>query len=223
MHEKEEKRRLSKGMKRVWAALALCWLPVVGLLLSVGGYLRVMVRVTRKYKRRRSACLVCAFLVMALCTGVLLAEVKLYSRDPEILSRITRTVWTKIVGEENAARFYPEDGESADDDTALTDWEDEWQFGFEDDFTEGDDLNGTDWSEGDWTDEEWDAMFGSDDWLTAMDTDGDGFISFEDEWPEGDIQDVTVSDITEEDPTSPEKKAGSVNIGQGSKIVLPTE
>lgn len=101
-HEREEGRRLRKGFLHSCAGLALCWLPFVGLALAVSGFWRVLVRLTKRHRKKRAAGLVFSFLCLALCTGALLGEIWVYSRDPDILSRTGRQIWTFMVGEENA-------------------------------------------------------------------------------------------------------------------------
>lgn len=130
-HEKEERRLLKKGMARVWAALILCAVPVIGLFLAADGYLRVHVRLTKKHARRRRADLVLAFIVLLLCTGTLLGETWVYSRDPQVLNRLWQKVWTFTVGEENAQPAVTGAPESADDPAAygMTDDGGDWFTG----------------------------------------------------------------------------------------------
>ena len=67
-HERDEARLLRKGHVHSWIGLALCWLPVVGLLFAAGGFFRCKVRLTRKHRRRRAACL--AFASVALAVAI---------------------------------------------------------------------------------------------------------------------------------------------------------
>jgi len=108
-HEREEGRLLRRGFAHSCTGLALCWLPPVGLLFAVSGFLRVMVRLTKRHRKKRKACLAFAFLSLTVCIGVLLGEIWVYSRDPEILERTGQQVWTFIVGEENAGALSPKE------------------------------------------------------------------------------------------------------------------
>ncbi|MBO4367222.1 MAG: hypothetical protein J5859_00800 [Clostridia bacterium] len=209
-HEKEEKLLLGKGIRRTWAAFLLCWVPVIGLLLSVSGYLRVMVRLTRKYRRKRAGALTASFLVMLLCTSVLLGEAWAYSRDPDIVNRGIRMVWTAVVGEENASRFFGEQ-ENAADGTGDPAEEDQKTGDAASEEFDWDAFWNSDTSE--WTDEDWAAAFGGDEWLDWADEDGDGFIPFEDVSEEGFVQ----------GPSEEGEGLGSLRIGKGTKITLPVE
>ncbi len=188
-HEREEGRRLKKGFGHSVAGLLTCWLPVVGLLLSVSGFLRVMVRVTKRHRARRRGYLAFSFIVLAICTGVLLGEIWVYSRDPDILQRTAQQAWTFIVGEENAGKLSETNGTEYDNmETAG--------FGVIDTVGTQDDI----WAEGDWTDEDWAALESEFDWEGWEDEQwGDEWS--EEDWSEEDWfeEDWSEEDWSEED------------------------
>lgn len=101
-HEREEARLMRKGFLHSLAGLLLCWLPGVGLLLAISGFVRVMVRITRKFRARRRAYLAFSVIALLLCTGALLGEVWVYSRDPAILNRIGKSAWAFVTGQQSA-------------------------------------------------------------------------------------------------------------------------
>lgn len=228
-HEREEGRLLSRGFAHSCAALALCWLPVVGLLMAVSGFFRVVVRLTKRHRRRRRACLVFSFLVLVLCTGVLLGEVWLYSRDPQILSRAGQQVWTFIVGEENAALL-------SEDAPQGTEYEnmDEAGFGLTDTMgTENDSLY-LDEDISAWDDEfDWDA-WEDDEWAAweEENTDAwedDGWLDWETSGlePLDENDGITAGAGAENAPLLGQSddavSSGSASMGKGEVILPPTE
>lgn len=175
-HEREEGRLLRRGYAHSWAGLLLCWLPVVGLLLSASGFIRVMVRLTRRHRKRRRAYLVFSFIALAVCTGMLLGEIWVYSRDPEILDRTAQQVWTFIVGEENASTA----AQNGADGISYGDM-DSAGLGVADDIWPAD-GDWDDWSEDDWAAEgfaeaedgfDWAAWEEAEWGLEGMDTAGE--------------------------------------------------
>lgn len=98
-HEREEARLLRKGFVRSWIGLLLCWLPVAGLLFAIGGFVRTIVRLTRKYRVRRRIYLAFSFLVLTVCISALMGEIWIYSRDPGVLDRLGSQAWTFMTGQ----------------------------------------------------------------------------------------------------------------------------
>lgn len=155
-HEREEGRLLKRGFAHSCTGLALCWLPLIGLLFAASGFIRVMVRLTRRHRKKRKACLVFSFLCLAVCTGVLLGEIWVYSRDPQILERTGDQIWTFIVGEENAGAL-----STGDQDGTEYENMDEAGFG----------LTDTTWTEDDtaWMEEDFSAWDEDFDWAAWED------------------------------------------------------
>lgn len=235
-HEREEGRRLRRGFVHSCIALALCWLPFIGLLLSADGFIRVMVRLTRRHKKRRTRALVFSFIVMCLCTGVLLGEVWVYSRDPDILSRTAGRVWTFIVGEENADVLSSSSGTDYPDmDTSglgVVDTDGLSTGGQEDDWAE---IEGKfDW--GAWEESEWGDGAETDAWFT-----GDDIPTGDEDWADDDLwledeDDIWLEDegvflseeelewLESDDMTWPgdDTLSGQMHIGQGETIVPPS-
>lgn len=251
-HEREEGRLLKRGFVHSCIGLTTCWLPLVGLLFSASGFIRIMVRLTRRHRRRRKKCLVFSFLVLALCTAMLLGEIWVYSRDPDILSRTANQVWTFIVGEENAGALSTPSGTEYDnmdsaglgvmDSDALDDefnWDEEWT---EEDWASLEDE--FDWSA--WEDAEWDTentQDAWDDWAFSENdlawSDGDWYAedwSDEDLWLEDESSQEDLSGLSEEEiawltgesdewlgESSSSAGEDSLRIGTGEAIVAPTE
>ena len=98
--EKEEKRRIGKGLTTSVVALFLCWLPVVGLILAAIGFIGVMGSITIRYKKKFVISLIASILILIICVGVLTFEVFAYSRDPNILENTGTWLLEVITGEQ---------------------------------------------------------------------------------------------------------------------------
>lgn len=98
-HEKEEKRRISKGLTTSIIALLLCWLPVVGLILAAVGFIGIMGSITIRHKKRFVLSLIASILILIICVGMLTFEVFAYSRDPNILENTGTWLLEVITGE----------------------------------------------------------------------------------------------------------------------------
>ena len=213
--EREEARLLKKGFMHSCISLLLCWLPVVGLLLSISGFWRVFVRLTQKHRVKRAACLVFAFLCLVACTGVLLGEVWVYSRDPEIISRTGGQIWTFMVGEENA-------GVISDGGTVYPDmnsagmglYGEEYDAWAEDEFWTGD---------GGW---EEDASWEEDEDISAWADDFDWEAWENDTWGEDGSFFPEGEEFSDEDilgVSSTTKESALLGIGKGETIYPPVE
>ena len=83
--EREERRKMSRGLTTSITALFLCWVPVLGLVLAAAGFIGVMGCLTEKYLKRWRITLAAVSVILVLCAGVLTAEVYAYSRNPNII------------------------------------------------------------------------------------------------------------------------------------------
>jgi len=97
--ERDERRKMGKGMSTSVAALVLCWAPVLGVLLAAIGHISVMRCITAKYKKRFFVYSVLTVLILILCTGVLVVEVYAYSRNPDIVSDAGSWLLETITGQ----------------------------------------------------------------------------------------------------------------------------
>lgn len=218
-HEREENRRLSKSLSRSIAAICTCWLPVVGLALSISAFWRAQIRITRRHRARRRRLLLLSFSCLLLCTAVLLGEIRLYSRDPQILARTAHQVWVLIVGEEQAGALSKPTGTEYDDmDTAglgVPDTLTTPQDSTEDPFTE-------DWLEGDFSEEDWADLEEEFDW-SAWETDafGEEWVFFEDDNALSQEEELSLlPEDTGDTDTAPDQ---SLFAGSGEAIIPPME
>lgn len=99
-HERDENRRMNKAIRHSLFGLLLCWLPFIGLLFSISGFLRVVVRVTRAHRVKKVFCTFLSLIVLVVCLAAFGAELYFYSRDPSILNTYVHKAWYALTGEE---------------------------------------------------------------------------------------------------------------------------
>lgn len=97
--DREERTKMGQGMIFAVAGLVLCWLPVVGLLLSIIGFIKLAVRITQRHKKRLVVYTIVGLLSLVVSTGALLGEVWVYSRNPNVLEEVKLWTWTKLTGQ----------------------------------------------------------------------------------------------------------------------------
>ena len=97
--EREEKRKIGKGLPTSVIALFLCWLPVVGVVLAAVGFIGIMGCITERYRKKFVFSLIASILILAICVGVLTFEVFAYSRDPNILENTGEWILGVLTGE----------------------------------------------------------------------------------------------------------------------------
>ena len=97
--EREEKRKIGKGLTTSVVALFLCWLPVVGVVLAAVGFIGIMGCITERYRKKFVFSLIASILILAICVGVLTFEVFAYSRDPNILENTGEWILGVLTGE----------------------------------------------------------------------------------------------------------------------------
>lgn len=97
--EREEKRRMNRGVITSLIALFLCWVPVAGLLLAAIGFFGVIRCITQKYAKRFAVSMVAVTLILVINAGVLAAEAYAYSRDPNFVQNIGVWLLETITGE----------------------------------------------------------------------------------------------------------------------------
>ena len=99
-HERAECAKISRGLWESLFGLLFCWLPGVGLILSVAGFCRQAVRLTEKYRTRRFIAMAFASVVLVGSIGVLVGEAYQYSRDPDFVSKAGLWVWRSVTGQD---------------------------------------------------------------------------------------------------------------------------
>ena len=97
--EKEEKRKIGKGLTTSVVALLLCWVPVIGLILASVGFIGIMGSITVRYKKKFVISMIASVLILIICVGVFTFEIFAYSRDPNILENTGTWLLETITGE----------------------------------------------------------------------------------------------------------------------------
>lgn len=98
-HERDENRMMNKALAHSIIGLVLCWLPVIGLLFAVSGFLRMMARITQAHRVKRMLLTVLSTVVLLASIGVLGWEVYTYANDPDVLDDGMHKVWEAMTGE----------------------------------------------------------------------------------------------------------------------------
>ena len=104
--EREERRALGKGMRTSVIGAVLCWLPLVGLLLSSIGFVQVNRRITNAHRKRQRVYVIVSLLILILCTGVLVTEAYVYTHDPYLVNDMKEWVLDKITGGSYYGGYY---------------------------------------------------------------------------------------------------------------------
>lgn len=97
--DREEKRKMSRGVTTSVAALLLCWAPVLGVLLAAVGFISVMRCITERYVKKFVVSVIAVTLILVICVGVFTFEVYAYSRDPNIVQNTGTWLLEVITGE----------------------------------------------------------------------------------------------------------------------------
>lgn len=98
-HEREERAKMGRGLWHSIFGLLLCWLPGVGLILSISGFIRQMVRLTVKYRARLTVYLTISIVSVVVCVGTLIGEAFLYSRDSNFPDKVGHVAWQALTGQ----------------------------------------------------------------------------------------------------------------------------
>ncbi len=97
--EREERKKMGRGLTISVVALILCWVPILGILLAAAGFISVLRCVTQKYRKRFVVYTIVVSLTLLICAGVLVGEVYAYSRNPNILQTTGTWLLEKITGQ----------------------------------------------------------------------------------------------------------------------------
>jgi len=98
-HEREERRKMNRGFWHSAFGIALSPVPFVGLLFSISGFLRQVVRITRKHRFRNVIFTFFALISLLTSVSILAAEAYAFSRDPTVVDRVLRIAWESVTGQ----------------------------------------------------------------------------------------------------------------------------
>jgi|GEM_PF-5741179 len=99
--EREEKRRISGGMKTSVFALLLSWVPFLGVLLGSIGFVRVTGSITRRHRGKRRLGVLLTLLILIVALAATTFEIYAYTHTPWIfddlriwfMDRLTDGAW----------------------------------------------------------------------------------------------------------------------------------
>lgn len=97
--EREEKRRIASGVKTSVFGLILCWVPVLGALLSSIGFVRVCGTITQRYRKRFRTGLLVTLIILIISLSVLTFEVYQYTHYPWIVDDMSNWFMERILGQ----------------------------------------------------------------------------------------------------------------------------
>ncbi|MGJ4851812.1 hypothetical protein ACH6CV_16360 [Bacillota bacterium Meth-B3] len=97
-HERDENRAMNKAFSRSLLGLVLSPIPLVGLALAIGGFIRMMVRFTQTHRLKRVVLTIFATLVLLISIFVLGWEVHTYAQNPNFVADSVREVWKSAFG-----------------------------------------------------------------------------------------------------------------------------
>lgn len=98
-HEREECTKMWRGFWHSTFGILFCWVPILGLVLSISGFARQVVRMTVKYRKRMALFTLYGLLSLVISIGAIVGGLYAYSRNPNILQDSATWAWTKLTGQ----------------------------------------------------------------------------------------------------------------------------
>ena len=96
--EREERRRISGGVKVSVFALLLSWAPFLGVLLASVGFVRVTSSITRRYRGKRRLGILFALIVLIVALAATTFEVYSYTHNPWIVEDVKAWFMDRLTG-----------------------------------------------------------------------------------------------------------------------------
>ena len=94
--EREERRALGRGMRTSIFALILFWVPLLGLILSSVGFIRINRRITNVHRKRQRVYVVISLVILLICTAALFYEAWIYTHEPYIFTDIKNSILERL-------------------------------------------------------------------------------------------------------------------------------
>ena len=98
-HEREENSKMWRGFWHSTFGILFCWVPLLGLFLSVSGFARQVVRMTEKHRFQMAVLLLYGFLSLCVSTGAIFGGLYLYSQDQDVFLRSATSIWYHVTGQ----------------------------------------------------------------------------------------------------------------------------
>ena len=98
-HEREESSKMWKGFWHSTFGILFCWVPGLGILLSISGFARQVVRMTQKHRLALTLLLLYGLTSLAVTLGTLFLGLYLYAQDQQIFLREATKLWHSVTGQ----------------------------------------------------------------------------------------------------------------------------
>ena len=83
-HERDENSRMWKGFRHSTLGVLLCWVPVLGVILSTSGFARQIVRFTQKHRLKMAVFLLYGLVSLVIAVSAFTTTAYSYSRNPDL-------------------------------------------------------------------------------------------------------------------------------------------
>ncbi len=98
-HERDESSKMGRGFWHSTFGILLCWVPGLGLLLSISGFCRQAVRLTEKHRVRWLLLLLYGLISLCVSIGAILGGLYAYSRDQQVFVKYATQGWHALTGQ----------------------------------------------------------------------------------------------------------------------------
>lgn len=98
-HERDESSKMGRGFWHSTFGILLCWAPGLGLLLSISGFCRQVVRMTEKHRVRWILLLLYGLISLCIAIGAMMYGLYEYSRDPQVFVKYATKGWQQLTGQ----------------------------------------------------------------------------------------------------------------------------
>ena len=104
--EREEKRRISAGMRTSVFACLLCWVPFLGVLLASAGVVKVFGTITRRYQKKFRVGAIVSLIALVLALFMTTFEVYQYFHNPWLIDDVKSWFLDTVTGGEYSGYDY---------------------------------------------------------------------------------------------------------------------
>ena len=104
--EREEKRRISAGMRTSVFACLLCWVPFLGVLLASAGVVKVFGTITRRYQKKFRVGAIVSLIALVLALFMTTFEAYQYFHNPWLIDDVKSWFLDTVTGGEYSGYDY---------------------------------------------------------------------------------------------------------------------
>lgn len=98
-HERDESSKMWRGFWHSTFGILLCWVPGLGLILSISGFCRQVVRMTEKHRARWVVLLLYGLISLCVSIGAIFGGLYAYSQDQQVFIKYATMGWEKLTGQ----------------------------------------------------------------------------------------------------------------------------